>query len=414
MHYKKMILIFIAICIPFFCFPAQTGSLISRCRSALEQDITPGNLKNYLSLSKQIKDQENLYLKSGLYPDVRRCYGKLQAKLGKYYFNGKDYEKALECYLEADNYYDWGYSKEIAECKKKLPAKKAMTTPPTKPQIQNRQIIPGKPPVKTTPAEIQPLPPNEKQKPPHQEEELASVRGPIAAGIKRIYKNQKGSLEAVFDYGIVMVYVPAGIFPMGAKRREPDESPVHKVHTNSFWIGKHEVTQGLWKAVMEENPALFNKGDNYPVEAVDWNDAQVFILKLNDLTGLSFRLPTEAEWEKACRAGKKYGQYVTLGSVAWYNGNSNEETHPVGLKKPNAFGIYDMLGNVCEWCQDWYDKNFYHSSGYFFPKGPSTGFLRVYRGGSWYDKSGDVRFSKRYSGEPSLKLSNLGFRLAHD
>lgn len=414
MHYEKMILFFLTIYIPLFFFPSPSQPLISRCRSALAQEITPGNLQEYLSLSKQIKNHESLYLKSGLYPDVRRCYGKLQAKLGKYYFNAKDYEKALECYQEADSYFDWGYSKEIAECKKKLPGKMAMTPPPTKTKIQNRQIKPIKNPDKPIPAKTRLSPAREQQKPTHQEEELASVRGPIASGIKRIYKNPQGSLEAAFDYGIVMVYVPSGAFPMGAKRREPDESPVHKVHTNSFWIGKYEVTQGQWKAVMEANPALFNKGDNYPVEAVDWTDVQEFIFKLNDLTGLSFRLPTEAEWEKACRAGTKYSTYPKLKAVAWYAGNSNEETHPVGLKEPNAFGIYDMLGNVCEWCQDWYDKNFYHYSNYFFPKGPSSGSLRVYRGGSWYEKFGDVRPTIRYSGKPSLKLSNLGFRLVHD
>jgi formylglycine-generating enzyme required for sulfatase activity len=413
MHDNKMILFFITICIPLFCFPAQSEPLISRCRSALGQEITPGNLKDYLSLIKQIKNQENLYLKSGLYPDVRRCYGKLQAKLGKYYFNAKDYEKALECYREADNYYDWGYSKEIAECRKKLPGKKAMTAPPTKTEIQNKQITPAKSPGKPSPAKTHTSPAYEYQKPPPQEREFDSIEGQIAAAAKRIYKNHKGSREVLLDYGIIMVYVPPGVFSMGTNDGRPGERPEHKVYTGSFWIGKYEVTQGQWKAVMEANPALFKKGDDYPVEAVNWTEAQEFILKLNELTRLSFRLPTETEWEKACRAGTT-NTFSKLDAVVWYNKNSNEETHPVGLKKPNAFGIDDMLGNVCEWCQDWYDKDYYHSAGYVNPKGPAKGVWRVYRREAWNDKSGEVRSTIRSGGKPALKLSSLGFRLVHD
>ena len=164
---------------------------------------------------------------------------------------------------------------------------------------------------------------------------------------------------------IDMVRVEAGTFTMGAtaEMKDPwdDEKPTHRVTLiNDYYIGKYEVTQALWKAVMGNNPSEF-KGDNLPVEQVSWKDCQKFLSKLNRITGKMFRLPTEAEWEYAARGGNKSRGYQYSGSnnlldVAWYDDNSGRKTHAVGTKQPNELGIYDMSGNVCEWCQDWYGK----------------------------------------------------------
>ncbi len=175
-------------------------------------------------------------------------------------------------------------------------------------------------------------------------------------------------------------------------------------------IGETEVTQGLWKAVMGSNPSYF-KGDNLPVEDVSWDDCQEFINKLNELTGKTFRLPTEAEWEFAARGGNKsnHTQYAgssNSGSVAWYG----DKTHDVAQKTPNELGLYDMSGNVMEWCQDWYGG--YSSSAQTNPQGPSSGSYRVLRGGSWFNIARDCRVSGRYSYYPSDRYSYFGLRLA--
>lgn len=187
---------------------------------------------------------------------------------------------------------------------------------------------------------------------------------------------------------IDMVRVGAGTFTMGAthEMEDPnsDEKPTHQVTlTNDYYIGKYEVTQALWKAVIGNNPSHF-KNDNLPVENVSWNDCQEFLSKLNSITGKTFSLPTEAEWEYAARGGKKGRGYQYSGSnklsdVAWYYKNSKKKTHPVGLKQANELGIYDMSGNVWEWCQDWYDK--YSSSSQINPIGTTSGSCRVFRGG---------------------------------
>ena len=217
---------------------------------------------------------------------------------------------------------------------------------------------------------------------------------------------------------IEMVKVEAGSFNMGAtpemEKPADREKPVHRVTlTNNYYIGKYEVTQALWQAVMGSNPSYF-KGDDLPVEKVSWNDCQDFISKLNAMTGKRFRLPTEAEWEYAARGGKKsrgyqYSGSNTLGDVAWYNDNSGPKTHAVGTKQPNELGIYDMTGNVMEWCQDWYGS--YSSSPQTNPTGAVSGSVRVSRGGSWYLSARECRSSFRGSLAPDDRYIGLGLRL---
>ena len=195
---------------------------------------------------------------------------------------------------------------------------------------------------------------------------------------------------------------------------ESDEKPVHSVTLSSYYIGKTEVTQALWQAVMGSNPSCF-KGSDLPVEDVSWNDCQKFIQKLNRLTGRNFRLPTEAEWEFACRGGNnsrgyKYSGSNNLGSVAWYNGNSGGKTRPVGTKAPNELGIYDMSGNVWEWCSDWFAN--YSSGAQTNPTGPLRGLIRVHRGGGCFDYAGGCRSSYRFYNDPTFRYNNLGLRLA--
>ena len=218
---------------------------------------------------------------------------------------------------------------------------------------------------------------------------------------------------------IEMVKVEAGTFMMGAtsEMKDPysDEKPVHQVTlTNDYYMGKYEVTQALWQAVMGSNPSNF-KGDNLPVEMVSWNDCQEFISKLNSLTGRKFRLPTEAEWEYAARGGKKSRGYQYSGSrkisdVAWYDRNSGSKTHPVGTKQANELGIYDMSGNVWEWCSDWYGS--YSSSSQTNPTGSDSGTGRVNRGGSFFDPARDCRTSFRSTLVTSdIRSDVLGLRL---
>ena len=213
-----------------------------------------------------------------------------------------------------------------------------------------------------------------------------------------------------------MVKVEGGTFRMGSTKYD-DEKPVHSVRLSDYSIGKCEVTQEEWIAVMGNNPSYY-KGDNKPVEQVSWNDCQEFIKKLNELTGLQFRLPTEAEWEYAARAGNKsqgykYSGSNTIGNVAWYRKNSEKNTHQVGTKAPNELGIYDMTGNVCEWCNDWYNSSYYSSSPATNPTGPTTGSYRVKRGGSWLSSAQDCRVSYRSIDYPDYRDNGIGFRLAH-
>ena len=252
-----------------------------------------------------------------------------------------------------------------------------------------------------------------------------------------------------------MVAIGGGTFTMGASEQDSyasdSEMPAHQVTLDGFSIGETEVTQALWEAVMGSNPSYF-KGSKLPVEQVSWNDCQTFITKLNQLTGQTFRLPTEAEWEYAARGGTStslyngeeinilgYNNSPNLDPLAWYGGNCGQDytesagcdvshgydisewpekqyndskggTHPVGLKQPNAFGLYDMLGNVSEWCQDWFGT--YSSSSQTNPTGPSSGSERVFRGGSWSYDARFCRVSLRFYRAPSHADHDLGFRLA--
>jgi formylglycine-generating enzyme required for sulfatase activity len=192
------------------------------------------------------------------------------------------------------------------------------------------------------------------------------------------------------------------------------EKPDHKVTVSSFKMGKYEVTQAQWRVVMGNNPSKFSGCDNCPVENVSWNDIQEFIRKLNWQTGKNYRLPTEAEWEFTARGGNKnkgykYASGNDIGTVAWYTSNSGSKTHVVGQKQANELGIYDMSGNVWEWCEDWYGD--YSSSAQIKPKGPQNGSYRVLRGGSWNGNAKRCRVSDRYIGSPDYRNNNNGFRL---
>ena len=217
-----------------------------------------------------------------------------------------------------------------------------------------------------------------------------------------------------------MIKVQGGTFTMGATSEQgsdaySDEKPTHQVTLSDYYIGETEVTQELWKAVMGSNPSYFS-GTNLPVEQVSWDDCQTFITKLNQLTGKNFRLPTEAEWEYAARGGQKsrgykYAGSNTLSDVAWYTDNSGSKTHPVKQKQANELGLYDMTGNVYEWCQDWYGYGSYSSNAQTNPTGPSSGSNRVYRGGSWNINASGCRVAYRGRSSPGDRDYYLGFRV---
>lgn len=212
------------------------------------------------------------------------------------------------------------------------------------------------------------------------------------------------------------VFVKGGCFRMGDAFGDgrPDELPIHEVCLDDFFIGKYEVTQGQWQAVMGYNPAYHKNGDSYPVEQVSWNDAQGFIRKLNEKTGQFHRLPTEAEWEFAARSGGKKEKYPGSGdvdAVAWYQSTAKGMSHQVGTKAPNGIDIHDMGGNVWEWVQDWYGSGYYGSSAARNPKGPSTGTHRVARGGGWSAEAESCRTTDREYLIPAGGNNFMGFRL---
>ena len=215
-----------------------------------------------------------------------------------------------------------------------------------------------------------------------------------------------------------MVYVSGGTFTMGATSEQSsdadsDEKPTHNVTLSSYYICKYEVTQALWRTVIGSNPSNF-KGDNLPVECVSWDDCQTFINRLNSYTGRNFRLPTEAEWEFAARGGNysrhyKYSGSNYIGDVAWYTDNSGGRTHPVGTKQANELGLYDMSGNVWEWCSDWYGS--YSSYSQSNPTGPNSGSFRISRGGCWGIIARCCRSSLRNYHMPDNSGDFLGLRL---
>ena len=218
-----------------------------------------------------------------------------------------------------------------------------------------------------------------------------------------------------------MIKVEGGTFRMGATSEQGsnigDGEPVHSVTLSDYYIGETEVTQELWQAVMGSNPSYFEGDNQRPVENVSWNDCQKFIKELNRLTGKNFRLPTEAEWEYAARGGKYSKDYVYKYSgsnnsdeVAWYWWNSDRTTHSVKTKEANKLGLYDMSGNVYEWCNDRYGD--YQSNSQTNPTGPSEGGFRVLRGGSWSSLDGVVRVSYRNGDTPGSRDFYSGLRLA--
>jgi formylglycine-generating enzyme required for sulfatase activity len=221
-----------------------------------------------------------------------------------------------------------------------------------------------------------------------------------------------------------MLLVEGGNFDMGEGDDEAynDEKPVHPVKVGSFYLGKYPVTQQVWQAVMGNNPSHFN-GSQRPVERVSWRDTQEFIKKLNHLTKKHYRLPSEAEWEYAARGGihrqqdgYRYAGSDKLKEVGWYGENSDEETKEVGLKYPNELGLYDMSGNVWEWCNDWFDEKYFqacHEKGLVQdPQGPEKGVGRVVRGGGWFGDPRRCRVACRSYDEPAARGGTLGFRLA--
>ena len=247
--------------------------------------------------------------------------------------------------------------------------------------------------------------------------------------------------ENLNGVSLEMIQVPAGKFTMGSDKYD-DEKPPHQVSVPSFYIGKYEVTQKQWKAVMGNNPSYFFRGDDLPVEQVSWHDAQAFCKKLQAVTGKAHRLPSEAEWEYACRAGTTGDYAGKLDEMGWYGNNSGTKvinaydiwfnetkkdkgkydkrlidnrcrTHQVGQKKPNALGLYDMHGNVWEWCDDVWHDNYGNNSpedGSAWMDGGNSRF-RVLRGGSWNLNDFNSRSALRYSGDPGDGFSDIGFRV---
>ena len=253
-------------------------------------------------------------------------------------------------------------------------------------------------------------------------------------------RNAASSLETLDNAGKVyvepvtgmqFVWVPGGCFQMGDTFGDGSsyEKPAHKVCVAGFWLGKTEVTQGQWTKIMGSNPSKFKKGDNYPVEQVSWNDCQIFIKKLNSRSGKSFRLPHEAEWEYAAREGGKKVRFGTgkdtigpdeanFDASAKYkesnsrSGQYRKQTVPVDSFSPNSLGLYNMSGNVWEWCQDWYGENYYSNSPQDNPHGPFEGSNRVMRGGSWDFNPWSMRAATRSGFWPGSRIGALGFRLA--
>jgi formylglycine-generating enzyme required for sulfatase activity len=221
-----------------------------------------------------------------------------------------------------------------------------------------------------------------------------------------------------------LVVIPGGEFLMGSpdsdKNARSDEKPHHSVRiTKSFYLGMHEVTQAQYTGIMGQNPSRNKSLQDWPVDNVAWNDAVEFCRRLSGKEGVTYRLPTEAEWEYACRAGSTTAwscgdSESPLGDYACYAANSSQTTHPIGKRKPNAWGLYDMHGNVWEWCQDWYDGSYYgqfQAGVAVDPQGPPTAAYRVLRGGGWNSNGLSCRSANRYGNAPAFRDQDDGFRV---
>jgi len=246
---------------------------------------------------------------------------------------------------------------------------------------------------------------------------LDSISGPDVSYPELTLVDSTGLLfvnlnEEVF---IEMVKVPGGSFTMGYKNGYPNELPVHKVLLDDYFIGKYELNQKIWFSVIGNNPAHFKDSTDGPVEMVTYFEVLEFIDKLNKLTELQFRLPTEAEWEYAANGGEtgkrtRYAGSYKIDEVAWYEKNSGDRTHTVGQKLPNELGVFDMSGNVYEWTQDWYKR--YKGKEQVNPQGPEKGKHKVIRGGCWHDNRDGCRVQCRVEMPPDDRNGCLGFRLA--
>jgi len=215
-----------------------------------------------------------------------------------------------------------------------------------------------------------------------------------------------------------MVLVKGGFFTMGNDSLT-NEMKQHNVSLKDFYISRYELTQKQWNDVMGSQPSHFLNCDNCPVENVSYEDALVFIHRIDSMTGLKYRLPTEAEWEYAAKGGIESKHYTFSGSnnlqeVAWCKTNSSNETHPVGQKKPNELGLYDMTGNVFEWCSDWFSYTYYKDGPPNNPSGPDSGLWKVLRGGSWSHDDKESQPTFRVKDEPTNRGRRSGFRLARD
>ena len=254
---------------------------------------------------------------------------------------------------------------------------------------------------------------------------LPEIRGIEAEALSFLVEVDDGALLVYADSVMFrMMPVEGGSFTMGCTRPKgekhtyADELPTHKVSVNSFLLGQHEVTQALWTAVMGDNPSKWIGNDSLPVEQVSWTDVQIFIARLSQMTGYRFRLPTEAEWEYAARGGVRSHNTVYPGcqsqpwEVAWFAINSGGHSHPVGQLKPNELGLYDMAGNVMEWCGDWMES--YSAQPQNCPQGPKHGENRILRGGCFNSPSWACSVFERSWYLPDFGYSFYGFRLALD
>ena len=232
--------------------------------------------------------------------------------------------------------------------------------------------------------------------------------------------------ESITLHGIEFILVKGGEYKMGFQSSRDgidddmkEAKPLHSVKLNDYYIGKYPVTQEQWLSFMEGNPSYFRGSVYNPVENVCWYDCIEFIEKLNKTGNKLFRLPTEAEWEFAARGGRasegfRFSGSNNLEKIAWYGENAGKRTHPVGKKAPNELGIFDMSGNVWEWCNDWYDEAYYNHSPFNNPYGPKTGKCKVLRGSSWYDLKNLNRIAIRYKLYPKARYFDIGLRLAMD
>lgn len=255
-------------------------------------------------------------------------------------------------------------------------------------------------------------------------EYLAAPKQKVPAQPKPISKPiptpavQRGSTWVDPITGITFIEVQGGEFEMGCGPWSGDcggnEKPAHTVSLDNFWLGQHEVTQGQWAKVMGSNPSHFRRGNTYPVENVSWDHVQEFIRKLNGMSDVKYRLPTESEWEYAARSGGKQELYSggsDLDTLAWSSINSEHSTHPVGRKAPNSLGLYDMSGNVGEWVQDIFDSKAYSTHKRNNPIHTAFGLHRVLRGGSWLSTKNMLRSTSRDYAAPSYANTGSGFRI---